>query len=307
MLSTLSRSPLRRSIGHGILSSAAAAIAAILLAGAPLLVSTGAGGARFSPERIGTAFLSWVGGLAYGSSFTYIGRGGTSWNLLDSAPSYLLVSFMNLALPGIVALFLGIVLGLSFEAERRAGIDRALRFIAATPDFLLALLLQSLVLLLVPLGIHVRIGPSHNGFSSLAFLVMGVYPLVYAFRATVFAATSVKGEEWIAAARARGLSESSIRRRHVGAAVLLSLRTELPVIVAAMQGTLFIVEYQFNLPGIARFLFKAAFSGSYAGWFFSYQYDLGLFVLLSLIVVCAAVQGLFSLTLGLARRVVAGE
>lgn len=302
-----STSSLRKRIGRGTLSLAAGLGAAILLAGTPLLISSDAGVPRFSPEKILTAFLGWLSGLADGSSFSYAGAGGTTWSLLDSAPSYLFVSFVNLALPGVLALFAGLIAGLSLEGARRAALDRLLRFVAATPDFLLALFLQSLVLLLVPLGIHIRIGASHDGFSPLAFLIMGIYPFVHAFRATAFAAQGSAKEEWVAAARARGLPEAAILRRHIGAAVLLSLRSELPVIVAAMQGTLFIVEYQFNLPGVARFLFKAAFSGRYAGWFHSYQYDLGLFVLLSLILVCTVVQGLFALTLRLARKAVAGE
>ncbi|HUX38553.1 MAG TPA: ABC transporter permease subunit [Rectinemataceae bacterium] len=288
------------------LSLAAAFAAAIVLAGAPLAVTNVSGHPLFTPGRIVTAFAAWVAGLHDGSSFVYF-HGTVSWRLFDLAPSYIFVSFVNIALPGSVAIFLGIFVGLSFRAAHRNILDRVLLFVASTPDFLVAMSLQALALLLVPLGLHIRIGPSRAGFSPLAFLVMGIYPFVAAFRATAFAARQVAKEEWVAAARSRGLPESAIRRRHIGAAVLLSLRSELPVLIGAMQGTLFIVEYQFSLPGLARFLFETAFSGRHAGYFYLYQYNLGLFALLSLVIVCAAVQALFSLTLNLARRAMADE
>ncbi len=288
------------------LSLAAAFAAAVVLAGAPLVVSKVSGHPAFTPGRIVTAFAAWLAGLPDGSSFVYY-HGTVPWKLFDLAPSYIFVSFVNIALPGSVAIFLGIFVGLSFRAAHRNILDRVLLFVASTPDFLVAMSLQALALLLIPLGLHIRIGPSRAGFSPLAFVVMAVYPFVAAFRATAFAARQVAKEEWVSAARARGLAEADIRRRHIGAAVLLSLRSELPVIIGAMQGTLFIVEYQFSLPGLARFLFETAFSGRHAGYFYMYQYNLGLFALLSLVLVCAAIQGLFSLTLDLTRKALADE
>lgn len=285
---------------------ALALLAILLLAGIPLVITSLEGRPRFTPERLLTAFVDWLRGLGDGSSFVYR-YAQSNWNLLDQAPSYLLVSFINLALPGTLALFLGSAAALILDAGRRETAGRLLGLLSSTPDFLLALGLQALAVFLAVRGLPIRIGPGFLGTSLLGLLVMGVYPFALAFRAAAFEARRAGREEWLSAARARGVPEAALRRRHLGAAVLSQLQAELPLIIGGMIGSLFIVEYQFGLPGIARFLFSTAFSGARPGMFYFYQYNLGLFVLLGLVAISMVVQALLRLSLRLAGRALTGE
>jgi ABC-type dipeptide/oligopeptide/nickel transport system permease component len=290
-----------------LLSLLAAAAAIILIAGLPLIVVREGNGARLAPGNLVTTFLGWLRGLGDGSSLIYE-YNRTKWNLLASAPRFLSVSFANLVLPGAVALFAGTFVGSAFRSPRRGILDRIVDFAAATPDFIVALALQLVILvILAPIGLRIRIGPSRWGLSTAGLIVMGVYPFCASFRAAAFASRRAEGEEWIEAARARGIPDRSIRRRHIGAAVIPALHTSLPVILAVMQGTLFIVEYVFGLPGIARFLFEAAFSGRRPGWYQFYQFNLGIFVLVSLVIVFGASQAVFTLALRLAKKALTNE
>ena len=283
------------------------AVVIVIIASLPLLVERVGDRARIAPEKCITAVLEWFKGVKDGSSLIYE-YNYTKWNLLHRALRFLSVSFANLVVPGALALFAGTLLGSALRSPRRGTMDRLVDFAAATPDFIVALALQMIILVvLAPIGLRVRIGPSSSGLSSAGLIVMAVYPFCAAFRAAAFASRKAEREEWVAAARSRGVPESAIKRRHIGAAVIPALHSALPVILAVMQGTLFIVEYIFGLPGIARFLFEAAFSGRKPGWYQFYQFNLGLFVLASLVVVFIAVHAVFTLALRLAKKVLTDE
>ncbi len=296
-----------RRAARALLSGAAALVLVLVLAGAPVLVTARAGRPALDAAGFGAAVGAWFRGLADGSSFDYA-LGDSSWSLLDQAPRFLAVSVANLALPGAAGLFLGALAGALFRPRRRGWPDRLVDGLAATPDFMLALALQVFAAgVLAPLGLRVRIGPSGAGLSLPAMAVMAAYPFCFAYRAAVRASRSTQGAEFVAFARAKGLPEGAILRRHVGAAVVPALVDELPVILAFMQGTLFIVEYLFALPGVARFLFSTAFSGQRRGFYQTYQFDLGVFVLAGLCLAYTAVYAVLRLALALARKVLAHE
>jgi ABC-type dipeptide/oligopeptide/nickel transport system permease component len=153
----------------------------------------------------------------------------------------------------------------------------------------------------------VPIGPSPAGLSAVALGVICVYPLCLSFRVAARSSRRIADEDFVVYARAKGLSEGQVLRRHVGAAVVPEIVRELPTILSFMQGTLFIVEYLFALPGIARFLFTTAFSGTRPGFYQVYQYNLGVFVLAGIGLAYVLVYAALRLSLALARKVLVNE
>ncbi len=292
---------------RALAAAAGAAALVFLLAGVPILVTAKDGMPVLAPKALLEAMAGWARGLSDGSSFRYE-IGSTSWSLLEEAPLFLAVSFANLAVPGAAGVFLGALAGTVLRPRRRGWPDRAVDALAATPDFIVALAAQVVAIgLLAPLGFRIRIGPGRSGLSLLGLAVMGIYPFCFAYRAAARASRAVEGSDYVAYARAKGLPEREILRRHVGAAVAPALANELPTILSFMQGTLFIVEHLFGLPGVARFLFSAAFSGRRRGFYEVYQYDLGLFVLAGLGLAYALVYAFVRLALALARKALAHE
>ncbi len=296
-----------RRAARALAAAAGAAALVFLLAAAPILVAAKDGMPVLAPKALFEALAGWVRGLSDGESFRYV-VGTTSWSLLEEAPLFLAVSFANLAVPGAAGVFLGALAGTVLRPRRRGWQDRAVDAFAATPDFIVALAAQAVAIgILAPLGLRIRIGPGRAGLSLLGLAVMGIYPFCFAYRAAARASRSVEGSDYVAYARSKGLSEREILRRHVGAAVVPALANELPTILSFMQGTLFIVEYLFGLPGVARFLFSAAFSGRRRGFYEVYQYDLGVFVLAGLGLAYALVYAFVRLALALARKALAHE
>lgn len=301
-----------RSHGKTLIRALAAPLTAVAIACAPLAVSAVDGIPRFTPGKALSAFASWFAGMADGSSFRYV-IGATEWSLLDTAPRFLGVSFLYVALPGSLGLALGMAVSLALKGRKSRGAGSALLdSLYAVPDFIMALALQLLVLVAMDLGGFKLASLSYDGSGSvliaLPLILMAFYPFAYAFRVCSRTARDAAGSDYINYARAKGLSERAIRFRHVGAAVIPSMQAELPSILALMQTNLFIAEYVFSLPGITRLLFTQAFVTRMSQWFPpSYQFHLAASILLGILIVYAASWLFFRLALAAVRRVMTGE
>jgi ABC-type dipeptide/oligopeptide/nickel transport system permease component len=94
----------------------------------------------------------------------------------------------------------------------------------------------------------------------------------------------------------------------VGAVVIPKLETELPILIAFMQGSLFVSEQTFLIPGMARFLFNSAFSGN-RRWETGpiYQYNAAILALIGLVISCTAAYFALRLALAAARKVLTHE
>lgn len=287
-----------------------APLAVIVLASSPLLFAPVGSVPTFTPERALRAIEGWFLGLADGSSFTYL-IGSVGWSFLDTFPRFLGVSFMYVALPGGLGLALGMVLGLRARGREGGLASSILDTAYAIPDFILALLLQLAVLVAmdfpgVKLG-RISYDATTGPLLALPFVLMMFYPFAYSFRICARKARDAAAADFTTFARAKGLSERTIRLRHVGAAVIPSMRAELPSILALMQTNLFIAEYLFSLPGITRLLFTAAFPGRNLQITRDYQYTLAVSVMLGILLLYAASWLFFRLALSLVRRGLTGE
>lgn len=288
-------------------SSLATFLVILFMAGLPLLISAKDARVEIDPARVLAAARGFLVSALDGTLRTFkIGR--TAWDLREIYPKFLSVSFLYTAIPGAAGILLGTVAGAAARSRRRGTLDRLTDLALGTPDFLLILAVQlGAVWILDTLGIDLSLG----GNSRLALLplsVMGVYPFFLARRCAAEASREAETSDYIAFARAKGLPEGWILRRHLGAAVIPRLEAELPVIVSFMQGSLFITERAFALPGMARLLFDSAFSGQRKHMMWTiYQYDHVVLSLTGLAVSGLLVFAALRLGLGAARKVLTRE
>jgi peptide/nickel transport system permease protein len=300
------------------LSALGAFVAALAIAGAPLLAK--------SPEHFLAAWLpegavrphtvervlgearDFVLGLADGSSFRYR-KGYTEWNFLEVGGRFLFVSFAYTALPGAVGLGLGAMAGVASRRRGKGLFDRLADLAAATPDFLLVLLLQGAAIWLsTNTAIKIPMGSVVDIWAPGPFIVMAAAPFALSFRAAATEARRAAVADHVTYARSKGLDERTLLRRHVGAAVFPRLVAVLPEAVAAMQGSLFVVEYLHGLPGMARLLFTTAFAGPRDFYLRAdYQYSLVVLALLGAMASCSLSWLFLRAGLGLARKALVRE
>ena len=192
---------------------------------------------------------------------------------------------------------LGVLLGMIIAWKRKTILDPIVTgyasFTGATPDYITALVL------LIIFAINLRIFPLKGAYDATitpgftwpfikSVLMHAALPITaYTFESAAGwalamkgSAVSVLGEDYIMAARARGLKESRIMIRYMGRNALLPLITGLAIAMGSMVGGSILIETIFSYPGI--------------GWFFGealtkrdYGMMQGLFLFLSATVIFA--------------------
>jgi len=288
---------------------AAATFAVILvMAGLPLLISDTTARLVLDPGRVAAAAWKFLAALADGSVFRFA-SGYTTWDFRELGLRFLALSFAYTALPGALGIGLGSFAGAARRERGRGAADRLAELALATPDFLVIFLVQLGVTWLVDAtGLGIGLSWAGGRISPLAFALMAMYPFFLSYRAAARASRAISGESFVLYARAKGLPESLIARRHVGAALIPSLEAELPLIIAFMQGSLFFVEKAFSLPGMARLLYDSAFAGRRRTVLRAvYQYDHVVLSLIGLCLSCVASYLVFRLALAAARKALTHE
>ncbi|MBT98766.1 MAG: hypothetical protein CL902_09060 [Dehalococcoidia bacterium] len=198
----------------------------------------------------------------FGESFKY--RGRTVSELLKK--KMWVSAQLNLA-----ALFLSVGIGvpLGLFAALRQGTFWDTGTVALTllgqsiPVFLTA----PVVLLVFALKLDIL--PTHGwgGFFDtrviLPAIVMGVPGIAIITRLTRASTLEVIGQDYIRTARAKGLSEFVVQRRHVLRNALIPVITMLGFSLAGIAFTSFIVERFFGIPGIGNLFIESIFSRDY--------------------------------------------
>ena len=198
----------------------------------------------------------------FGESFKY--RGRTVSELLKK--KMWVSAQLNLA-----ALFLSVGVGvpLGLFAALRQGTSWDTSTVALTllgqsiPVFLTA----PVVLLVFALKLDIL--PTHGWgglFDTriiLPAVVMGVPGIAIITRLTRASTLEVIGQDYIRTARAKGLSEFVVQRRHVLRNALIPVITMLGFSLAGIAFTSFIVERFFGIPGIGNLFIESIFSRDY--------------------------------------------
>jgi peptide/nickel transport system permease protein len=166
----------------------------------------------------------------------------------------------------LIALFVGVPSGVVAAVRRGSLLDEGSRVVAllgiATPNFWLGLLL------ILVFGVHLNLVPVIPPVApvlapeSLAFLVLPAVTLGTASaalftRLTRSAVSEQLRQEYVRAARARGLDERTVICKHVLRNSLISVVTVAAVQVAFLLDGAVVVERVFSWPGLGRLLVRA--------------------------------------------------
>ncbi|WP_439495362.1 ABC transporter permease [Bosea sp. (in: a-proteobacteria)] len=193
-----------------------------------------------------------------------------------------------------LSLLIGIPLGLLAARRRGQWIDRALSgttsFALSIPTFVLGtlfVLVFALLLRLVPAGGFVPFGVSP--LAHLTLLLMPSAAIAVGFSAIIIRMTrstvlDVLQQDWVRTARAKGLRERRVLRRHVVRNALGPVLTVTGLQMGSMLGGTVLVEYIFNWPGMSGFLVRAVESRDYPEVQGIVLVTATLFILLNLVV-----------------------
>ena len=164
----------------------------------------------------------------------------------------------------IISVGLGIPLGVFAAIRQGSGWDQVIvataLFFQSLPVFLTA------PVLLIVFALKLDILPTHGweGFFSttiiLPALVVGVPGIAIIARLTRASTLDVIGQDYIRTARAKGLGEGLVRRRHVLRNALIPVVTTLSFALAGLAGGSFIVEFIFGIPGVGLLVIQALFA-----------------------------------------------
>ncbi|MBO5046680.1 MAG: ABC transporter permease [Clostridia bacterium] len=217
-------------------------------------------------ENIFAAFFRYVGGLLRGELGESYLQEGVSANLLieQRLPWTLFISSVAL----FISFFLGVAIG-GYVAQRRNGIANKIAsgYIAVTgaiPDYLMALLMVTLF------AYQLKIFPSQNNFDiftvtpgfNIDFILNVLYHAALPILSSAIIQTGywimqmrgscigILGSDYIFSARARGLSERTIRKKYMNKNALLPLVASFGVAFGGLFGGSVLLESIFNYPGI---------------------------------------------------------
>ena len=124
-------------------------------------------------------------------------------------------------------------------------------------------------LLLIVFALKLDILPTHGwgGFFDtriiLPAIVMGVPGIAIITRLTRASTLEVLGQDYIRTARAKGLSEFTVQRRHILRNAMIPVITMLGFSLAGIAFTSFIVERFFGIPGIGNLFIESIFARDY--------------------------------------------
>jgi peptide/nickel transport system permease protein len=206
-----------------------------------------------------------------------VGDFGTSWRSAKPVLGLLLDRFVVTAeltlLASCVSLAVGIPLGILSAVRQRTGLDNLTRvaslFGLSMPVFwqgTMLILLCSLALRWTP---PVRwAGPLEDWRVNLQIILLPAICLGTASAATIMRMTratmlEILGHEYIRTARAKGLEEPRVIRRHALRNVLIPLITVAGLQVGFMLGGIVVVEEVFTLPGVGRLILEAIYQRDY--------------------------------------------
>ena len=198
----------------------------------------------------------------FGESFKY--RGRTVAELLKAkmwVSAQLNIAALSLSVG------LGIPIGL-FAALRQgslwdtSAVSMTL-FWQSVPVFLTA------PLLLLVFALHLDILPTHgwDGFFSTSIILpaiaMGVPGVAIITRLTRSSTLEVVSRDYVRTARAKGLTEMVVRRRHILRNAMIPVVTSLGFSLAGIAFTSFVVERFFGIPGVGNLLIESIFARDY--------------------------------------------
>ena len=215
-------------------------------------------------------YAAWVGRLLRGDLGRSIRNGEP---VLENVARRLRPSLQLASLAMAISLLVAFPVGLLSAFRRRTAVDRAgttfALFGICMPNFLLALLLIfvfGVTLRWLPISGYVD--PLEEPWDGLRSLILPAVTLGLALGAVITrtlrsSLLEAITEDYVRTARAKGVGEWRILRRHVLKNALLPVVTVLGLQLGTLIGGAVITEYVFALPGVGRLVVDAVFARDY--------------------------------------------
>ncbi len=198
----------------------------------------------------------------FGESFKYRGR-----SVADLLKKKMLVSAQLNIAALIISVGLGIPIGL-FAALRQGTPWDTLSVLATLIAQSIPVFLTAPALLLI-FALKLDLFPTH-GWGGLLdtrvilpALAMGIPGVAIMARLTRSSTLDVISQDYVRTARAKGLHESMVRRRHILRNSLIPVVTSLGFSLAGLAFTSFIVERFFGIPGVGNLFIESIFARDY--------------------------------------------
>jgi peptide/nickel transport system permease protein len=192
--------------------------------------------------------------------------------IFERLPATLILAIPTLILAFIMGSVLGVVASRRVGTWRDAAISIGALVFYATPLFwigLMLIILFSVKLGWLPTGGMETVGANYTGFAHvldvgrhmlLPVVTLSLFYMAYYARLMRASMLEVFGQDFIATARAKGLSEGRVAYRHVLRNALLPVVTVLGLQVAHLLGGTVLVETVFGWPGLGRLAFDSVLS-----------------------------------------------
>jgi ABC-type dipeptide/oligopeptide/nickel transport system permease component len=168
----------------------------------------------------------------------------------------------------VISVGIGVPLGFFAATRQGTWLDPAIVSVTlvllAMPVFILApalILLFALNLSWLPVSGWGGLWDIRIILPALTIGLPGIAVMTRMMRASTL---DVLGQDYVRTARAKGLGEFTVRRRHVARNALIPVLTILGFSIAGMLGGSLIVELIFGIPGVARFALDSIFARDFA-------------------------------------------
>lgn len=221
-------------------------------------------------------FYKYVGGvLQLDLGYSYRQQMPVLDLILDRLPATLLLTLTAFGM----SLLLGIIFGLAAAARVGRWSDSAITGLAllfyATPLYwvaLMAVLLFSVQLDWLPAFGYETVGAGYTGLAMvvdrlehlvLPALTLGLFFMAVYLRMTRSSVLEVSQMDFVKTARAKGLGEGVIRRRHILRNALLPVVTLAGLQAGQLVGGAVLTETVFAWPGIGRLMFESLTARDY--------------------------------------------
>lgn len=205
-------------------------------------------------------FLGGLFRLDFGTSYVY--RGVRVSAIIGQA---LPISLALGTLALLVAVVVGVPLGLAAALHRRSVLDQGVRLLTllgvAVPFFVVAVglvLLFSLRLRWLPVS-----GWGTPAHVVLPIVVLMLRPMAYITRITRLAVQQALGQDYIRTARAKGLPVAAITVRHALRNAAITITTTVGLALSLAFTGAFVTEIIFGIPGMGRATVTAVFERDY--------------------------------------------
>jgi peptide/nickel transport system permease protein len=192
--------------------------------------------------------------------------------IFERLPATLILAIPTLILAFIMGSVLGVIASRRVGTWRDAAISIGALVFYATPLFwigLMLIILFGVKLGWLPTGGMETVGANYTGFAHvldigrhmlLPVVTLSLFYMAYYARLMRASMLEVFGQDFIATARAKGLSEGRVAYRHVLRNALLPVVTVLGLQVAHLLGGTVLVETVFGWPGLGRLAFDSVLS-----------------------------------------------